>query len=49
MLTPKTSTVTHRRGRGWRGGYLGSAVETYLYVFLQGAPAAHQLYQTADS
>ena len=49
MLTPKTSTVTHRRGRGWRGGYLGSAVETYLYVFLQGAPAVHQLYQTADS
>ncbi len=20
--------VTHRRGRGWRGGYLGSAIET---------------------
>ena len=28
----KISIVTHRRGRGWRGGYLGSAVETYLYV-----------------
>ena len=22
--------VTHRRGRGWRGGYFGSAAETYL-------------------
>lgn len=22
--------VTHRRGRGWRGGFLGSAVESYL-------------------
>lgn len=27
--------VTHRRGRGWRGGYLGSAVETYLKLELQ--------------
>lgn len=24
--------VTHRKGRGWRGGYLGSATETYLKV-----------------
>src|SRR3569833_2549163 len=22
--------VTHRRGRGWRGGYLGSAAEQYI-------------------
>ena len=27
--------VTHRRGRGWRGGYLGSATETYLKLELQ--------------
>lgn len=27
--------VTHRKGRGWRGGYLGSAVETYLKLELQ--------------
>ena len=26
--------VTHRKGRGWRGGYLGSAVETYLKLDL---------------
>lgn len=26
--------VTHRRGRGWRGGYLGSAIETYLKLDL---------------
>ena len=26
--------VTHRRGRGWRGGYLGSAVEQYLKLDL---------------
>ena len=26
--------VTHRRGRGWRGGYLGSATETYLKLEL---------------
>ena len=33
MLNLKFALVTHRRGRGWRGGYLGSAVETYLLVF----------------
>ncbi len=27
--------VTHRKGRGWRGGYLGSATETYLKLELQ--------------
>lgn len=27
--------VTHRKGRGWRGGYLGSAIETYLKLELQ--------------
>ncbi|KAF2659228.1 patatin-domain-containing protein [Lophiostoma macrostomum CBS 122681] len=27
--------VTHRRGRGWRGGYLGSAIEQYLKLDLQ--------------
>ena len=27
--------VTHRKGRGWRGGYLGSAGETYLKLELQ--------------
>ncbi|KAG8526896.1 uncharacterized protein KY384_008325 [Bacidia gigantensis] len=27
--------VTHRKGRGWRGGYLGSALETYLKLELQ--------------
>jgi len=26
--------VTHRRGRGWRGGFLGSAVEQYLKLDL---------------
>ncbi len=26
--------VTHRRGRGWRGGYLGSAFEQYLKLDL---------------
>ncbi|KAK0737028.1 acyl transferase/acyl hydrolase/lysophospholipase [Apiosordaria backusii] len=26
--------VTHRRGRGWRGGYLGSAVEQYIKLDL---------------
>ena len=26
--------VTHRKGRGWRGGYLGSAMETYLKLDL---------------
>lgn len=26
--------VTHRRGRGWRGGFLGSAVESYLKLDL---------------
>lgn len=26
--------VTHRKGRGWRGGYLGSAIETYLKLDL---------------
>lgn len=26
--------VTHRRGRGWRGGYLGSAIEQYLKLDL---------------
>ena len=34
MLNLKFPLVTHRRGRGWRGGSLGSAVETYLLVFL---------------
>ncbi|KAB5558663.1 lipase [Coniochaeta sp. 2T2.1] len=28
------SPVTHRRGRGWRGGYLGSATEQYLKLDL---------------
>ncbi|KKY21741.1 putative patatin-like serine [Phaeomoniella chlamydospora] len=27
--------VTHRRGRGWRGGFLGSALETTLKLDLQ--------------
>ena len=27
--------VTHRRGRGWRGGFLGSALEQYLKLDLQ--------------
>lgn len=49
MLTPKSSVVTHRRGRGWRGGYLGSAVETYLCVFSQGSLPTHDLFLTADS
>ncbi len=26
--------VSHRRGRGWRGGFIGSAVETYLKLDL---------------
>lgn len=26
--------VTHRKGRGWRGGYLGSAIEQYLKLDL---------------
>ena len=26
--------VSHRRGRGWRGGFLGSAVEQYLKLDL---------------
>jgi hypothetical protein len=26
--------VTHRRGRGWRGGFLGSAVEQYIKLDL---------------
>ncbi|KAL8792965.1 MAG: hypothetical protein Q9195_004462 [Heterodermia aff. obscurata] len=26
--------VTHRKGRGWRGGYVGSAIETYLKLDL---------------
>ena len=26
--------MTHRKGRGWRGGYLGSATETYLKLDL---------------
>lgn len=26
--------VTHRKGRGWRGGYLGSATETFLKLDL---------------
>ena len=26
--------VTHRRGRGWRGGFLGSAIEQYLKLDL---------------
>ncbi|KAK3100876.1 hypothetical protein LTR53_018864, partial [Teratosphaeriaceae sp. CCFEE 6253] len=26
--------VTHRRGRGWRGGFLGSALEQYLKLDL---------------
>nr|POE77663.1 patatin-like phospholipase domain-containing protein [Quercus suber] len=28
------SPVTHRRGRGWRGGFLGSAIEQYLKLDL---------------
>lgn len=28
------SPVTHRRGRGWRGGYLGSAAEQYIKLDL---------------
>jgi len=28
------SPVTHRRGRGWRGGYLGSAMEQYIKLDL---------------
>ncbi|KAI1333696.1 lipase [Xylariaceae sp. FL0016] len=28
------SPVTHRRGRGWRGGYLGSATEQYIKLDL---------------
>jgi predicted acylesterase/phospholipase RssA len=28
------SPVTHRKGRGWRGGYLGSATEQYLKLDL---------------
>ncbi|KAI8937755.1 hypothetical protein NX059_005455 [Plenodomus lindquistii] len=27
--------VTHRRGRGWRGGFLGSALEQYIKLDLQ--------------
>jgi predicted acylesterase/phospholipase RssA len=27
--------VTHRRGRGWRGGYLGSAIEQFIKLDLQ--------------
>ena len=26
--------VTHRRGRGWRGGFLGSAIEQYIKLDL---------------
>jgi hypothetical protein len=26
--------VTHRKGRGWRGGYLGSATEQYIKLDL---------------
>lgn len=28
------SPVTHRKGRGWRGGYLGSAMEQYIKLDL---------------
>ncbi|ORY69824.1 patatin-like phospholipase [Pseudomassariella vexata] len=28
------SPVTHRKGRGWRGGYLGSALEQYIKLDL---------------
>lgn len=28
------SPVTHRKGRGWRGGYLGSAAEQYIKLDL---------------
>ena len=27
--------VTHRKGRGWRGGYLGSATETWIKLELE--------------
>jgi len=27
--------VTHRKGRGWRGGFLGSGLETYLKLEMQ--------------
>jgi len=30
--------VTHRRGRGWRGGYLGSATETVREYMSQYVP-----------
>ena len=26
--------VTHRKGKGWRGGFLGSALEQYLKLDL---------------
>ena len=44
MLTPSKHVVTHRRGRGWRGGYLGSAVETYLYGFIRKGPHSSMNY-----
>lgn len=40
--------VTHRKGRGWRGGFLGSALEQYLKLdlakwlkFLRRKPTEH--------
>ena len=45
MLTPLKYIVTHRRGRGWRGGYIGSAVEMWLYV---GSHNSMNYFQTTD-
>ena len=34
-LALNVGPVRHRDGRGWRGGYIGSALETYLKLDLQ--------------
>lgn len=41
--------VTRRRGRGWRGGYLGSLVEKYLYVYMKGPHPSMSYFQSTDS
>ena len=45
MLIQKTYVVTHRRGRGWRGGFFGSAVETYLYGFNPQGPSIKFIFK----
>jgi hypothetical protein len=35
LMLPSGRPVTHRRGRGWRGGFLGSSLETSIKLDLQ--------------